>query len=360
MDDMNKFLTTYVSEVIFIIAGVIIFLLIVIFKEKKDHPKDLTIHETENIDNLKHTDHKQTKNLDTHHKDSEIQNSSVQTIEALKASQPKQTTIPKQRELLAHGTITKENFTIFAGSKLLIAEDNIINQKVINGMLGDSGINIIMADNGQEALDILKNEKDIYVVLMDAHMPEVDGFEATRRIRADQTLEHLLVVALSGDTSVDDIKKMKNAGMQEYLEKPLKMEKLYDILYCYLNIVNIKTVNFIEDESIKVLNKENGLSICGDDNDLYKEILLDFLNTYEDTDKTISAYIVKDNVHAIQQLLLDISGTSANIGADKLSALSTEFREILNNKKEDQYFTYEEQFNTMLLKLLKEIRAYIN
>lgn len=349
MDDLNQFLTAYAGETIFIIMGILIFLLVVILKQRKEHPKDLTIHEIESTNNAEHTI-SQTKTFDVHH----------ENLEPLNASQPKQTTIPKQREFISHGAITKENFKKFAGSKLLIAEDNIINQKVINGMLGDSGINIIMANNGQEALDILKENKDIYVVLMDAHMPVMDGFEATRRIRADKSLEHLLVVALSGDTAVDDIKKMKNAGMQEYLEKPLKLEKLYDILYCYLNIVDKKTTNSTEGEITKVLNKEKGLSICSNDTDLYKELLSEFLSIYKDVDQTINSCIVKDNIDAVQKLLLDISGTSANIGADKLSTLSTEFREILNDKKEDQYFTYEKKFNTMFLVLLEEIRAYIN
>jgi CheY-like chemotaxis protein len=361
MDDVNQFLTTYIGEAIFIVVGILIFLLVVILKQKKEHPKDLTIHKTESANNVKHTTpSKQTKKLDAHHENLEIKSSTIPAIEPLKSTQPKQTTIPKQREFVPHGIITKESFQIFAGSKLLIAEDNLINQKVINGMLGDSGIDIIMADNGQEALDILKDNKDIYVVLMDAHMPIVDGFEATQRIRADKSLDHLLVVALSGDTAVDDIKKMKNAGMQEYLEKPLKLEKLYDILYCYLNIIDEKTSNSINNQTTKVLNIDKGLNICGNDNDLYKEILLEFLNIYQDVNQTINSYIEKDNIPAIQKLLLDISGISANIGADKLSIMSTEFREILNDKRKGQYFTYEKKFNTILMTLLEEIHAYIN
>ena len=361
MDDINQFLTTYIGEAIFIVVGILVFLLVVVLKQKKEHPKDLTTHKTESAKNVKlTTPSKQIKNVDVYHENLEVKSSTTQPIGPMKRSQSKHMIIPKQREFVSHGIITKENFKIFAGSKLLIAEDNLINQKVINGMLGDSGMNIIMADNGQEALDILKDNKDIYVVLMDAHMPVVDGFEATQRIRADKSLDHLLVVALSGDTAVDDIKKMKNAGMQEYLEKPLKLEKLYDVLYCYLNIIDKKTTNSINNQVTKVLNIDEGLSICGNDNDLYKEILLEFLNIYQNVDQTINSYIVKDNIPAVQKLLLDISGISANIGADKLSTLSTEFREILNDKEEDQYFTYEKKFNTMLLILLEEIRAYTN
>ena len=227
-------------------------------------------------------------------------------------------------------------------------------------MLGDSGINIIMADNGKKVLDILKNDKDIYVVLMDAHMPIVDGFEATKSIRADSSLDHLLVVALSGDTAVDDIKKMKNAGMQEYLEKPLKIEKLYDTLYCYLDTVNGNKTEHTNLKQENVLHVDEGIEICGGDTNLYKEILSEFLSMYQDTDLKIKALIAKDDVNAVKKILLDISGISANIGANKLAEVSTKFREILNNNESEKYFLIEDEFDTIFSTLVNEMKSHLH
>jgi len=99
-------------------------------------------------------------------------------------------------------SITKDNFKEFEGLRLLIAEDNLINQKVIVGLLKDSGINIKIANDGQECLDILAEDPNYPIILMDAHMPRIDGLEATRQIRANPAYDHITVMALSGDTGV--------------------------------------------------------------------------------------------------------------------------------------------------------------
>jgi len=350
MDNINHFLASYTIEVIVFVITIMILLFIVILKQKKDHPQDLVAHEEKVIQVQKN----RKKESIASKNESFAPTQTVPTIEETtfeKNIQPK-------RDIPKHGPITKEHFTIFKGAKLLIAEDNIINQKVINGILGDSGIKIIMANNGQEALDILKQEKDIYIVLMDAHMPIVDGFEATKLIRANSTLNHLLVVALSGDTAADDIKKMKNAGMQEYLEKPLKIDKLYDILYGYIDIVDGIKFDTPSMKSSNLLHVEQGIEICGGDVELFKEILLEFVTMYEDADKQISSFVHNNNLNAAQRLLLDIAGISANIGAPELSEIATRFREELNN--EEKNFTQNEKnFSTYLRELLNQIKNYI-
>ena len=187
------------------------------------------------------------------------------------------TTIQK-RNVPSHGKITKQHFSEFSGQRILVAEDNVINQKVINGLLAGSGINIVMADDGQIALDILEKDSDFLLVLMDAHMPRVDGFEATRAIRSNPKYDHILVVALSGDTASDDIAKMKAAGMAEQLEKPLRMDSLYDILYAYTGQESKEeNSDYSEVVMTKALNGEKGLATCGGDEEFYHEILNELL-----------------------------------------------------------------------------------
>ncbi len=115
----------------------------------------------------------------------------------------------------------------------MLVEDNIINQKVILGLWARSGIDVVVANDGVEALEILEKDNNFILILMDAHMPRMDGFEATRKIRKNPALNHIAVVALSGDTTADSIKKMTESGMNEHLEKPLRMDALYDIIYAY-------------------------------------------------------------------------------------------------------------------------------
>lgn len=138
-----------------------------------------------------------------------------------------------KRDVPPCSTISKEDFKQFAGERILVAEDNLINQKIIKSLLADTGIEIVLADDGQIALDVLKQDSNFVMILMDVQMPRVDGFEATRQIRANPNYNHIVVVALSGDTTADNIEKMKASGMSEYLEKPLKMVALYNIFYAY-------------------------------------------------------------------------------------------------------------------------------
>lgn len=244
----------------------------------------------------------------------------------------------QKRDVPPHGKITKENFKEFDGQRILLAEDNLINQKVILGLLADSGIDVVVANDGQEALNILQNDTDFTVILMDAHMPNIDGFEATRRIRENPDYNHIVVVALSGDTASDDIRKMTEAGMSEHLEKPLKMDALYDILYAY-NVEKDKEASEDSADTIRVistkeLDGEKGLDICGGDETFYHEILSEFLQTYNNSDETLIAMLEAGELKKADKLLLDIVGVSANIGAQKLHNVATQIKDSLSDTQE--------------------------
>ncbi|WP_428737301.1 response regulator [Sulfurimonas sp.] len=271
------------------------------------------------------------------------------------------TTIHK-RDVPPHAKITKENFQEFAGQRILLAEDNLINQKVIMGLLADSGIEIIIANDGQEALNILENDTNFMLILMDAHMPIMDGFEATRQIRANNTYNHIVVVALSGDTAADDIRKMNEAGMAEHLEKPLKMDALYDIFYAYSSENDKRDENepdTIIVVSTKELDGEKGLDICGGDEVFYHEILSEFLQTYSDSDETLISMLEAGQLQEADRLLLDIVGVSANIGAIRLNETATTIKDSLSDSEEKSYLTLMQQYQHHLKRLLQDIKEYL-
>jgi len=267
--------------------------------------------------------------------------------------------IPK-RDVPKHGKITKDNFKEFAGTRILVAEDNLINQKVIKGLLADTGIEVSIADDGQECLDILEKDSDFLLVLMDAHMPRVDGFEATRTIRENPDYDHILVVALSGDTAADDIKKMTEAGMSEHLEKPLRMEALYDIFYAYSVPKESLAENDNESttDAYKEFNANRGLEICGGDKEFYQEILREFVNTYENSTQKLGDLLRTGKREEADKLLLDIVGVTANIGADNLNKISHIIKASLNDTTEKSYLTLVEQYKTSLENLLVDIKEY--
>ncbi len=268
----------------------------------------------------------------------------------------------KKRTVPPHDKITKDNFKEFSGIKILVAEDNLINQKVISGLLAGSGIEITIADDGQEALEVLEKDNDFLLILMDAHMPRVDGFEATRQIRENSNYDHILVVALSGDTAADDIKKMAEAGMSEQLEKPLRMDALYDIIYAYTGNTS-KEENKEDSDYVNVyvtqeLDGDQGLDICGGDEDFYHEILNEFVTTYENSTQELGNLLRSGKLQEADRLLLDLVGLTANIGAKNLNDISHIIKASLNDTAEKSYLTLVDQYKTSLENLIRDIKKY--
>ena len=267
-----------------------------------------------------------------------------------------------KRELIPHGKITKDSFEEFKGMRILVAEDNLINQKVLTGLLSTSGIETIIANDGQEAMDILEEDTNFSLILMDAHMPRVDGFQATRFIRKNSSYEHIPIIVLSGDTAADDIKNMLKVGMEGHLEKPLKMDALYDVFYIYTT--GNEEHEMQQTDAVKVssveFNVDKGLEICGGDKGFYLEILSDFLVKYSQAPKILQEYLKAQNAKGADKMLLDISGVAANIGADNLYHVTLELKKSIANPNDLEYVTALKSFKRSLDAVTKLINAYIN
>ncbi|MCD2519534.1 CHASE domain-containing protein [Massilia sp. G4R7] len=111
------------------------------------------------------------------------------------------------------------------GCAVLLVEDNPFNQQVGRELLAQAGAAVVVAGNGQEALDEMARHR-FDCVLMDVQMPVMDGLAATRRIRADPTLADTLVIAMTANAGVDDRSRCLEAGMNEFLSKPVVPELL--------------------------------------------------------------------------------------------------------------------------------------
>jgi len=112
------------------------------------------------------------------------------------------------------------------GARVLLVEDNEINRQVAKELLEQLGLEIILAMNGKDALDILCSGESVDIVLMDLHMPVMDGFEATRRIRQDARFVELPILAMTAAVMTSDRKKCIAAGMDDHVSKPVVPEDL--------------------------------------------------------------------------------------------------------------------------------------
>lgn len=124
-----------------------------------------------------------------------------------------------------------------AGLNILVVEDNAINMEIAKYTLVEEGANVVMAFDGEEAVDIFRKSEDNYfdMILMDILMPKMDGLEATRQIRKMDRADAKVVpiVAISANAYAEDIVKAKEAGMDEHMSKPLDMDKLMEIVAIY-------------------------------------------------------------------------------------------------------------------------------
>jgi len=118
------------------------------------------------------------------------------------------------------------------GVRVLVADDNVVNQKVVTHLLRKLGAEVYSATNGVEALQMLR-ARDFDVVLMDCQMPEMDGYEATRQLRnfdASHRNRHIPVIALTANALATDRQKCVAAGMNNYLSKPIDRVRLEQAL----------------------------------------------------------------------------------------------------------------------------------
>jgi signal transduction histidine kinase/CheY-like chemotaxis protein len=109
------------------------------------------------------------------------------------------------------------------GARLLLVEDNMVNQRVVLAMLRKKGFCIEVANNGQEALDMLNRAEEPYdLVLMDVQMPILDGLETTRIVRRDARWKHLPIIAMTAHAMIGDRERCLQAGMTGYISKPVQ------------------------------------------------------------------------------------------------------------------------------------------
>jgi CheY-like chemotaxis protein len=113
--------------------------------------------------------------------------------------------------------------------RILLAEDNIINQKVAVGLLHNIGYAADVANNGMEVLSALEL-RPYDIILMDCQMPELDGYETTQRIRSNTKMNSTRIIAMTANAMRGESEKCLDAGMNDYLSKPVRLEALRDMI----------------------------------------------------------------------------------------------------------------------------------
>ncbi|MBD2777469.1 HAMP domain-containing protein [Iningainema tapete] len=136
-----------------------------------------------------------------------------------------------QREILEQ---IQSNDPILVGKKVLIVDDDVRNIFALTSMLERYQMQVVYAENGRDGIEVLHSTPDINVVLMDVMMPEMDGYETTRRIRQHPEYKSLPVIALTAKAMQGDREKCIDAGASDYITKPVDTEQLLSLLRVWL------------------------------------------------------------------------------------------------------------------------------
>ena len=212
------------------------------------------------------------------------------------------------------------------GAKILLVEDNEINQEVAIELLESSGIRVSLAENGLEALEKLDEEK-FDGVLMDCQLPIMDGYEATKKIRQQERFKDLPVIAMTANVLSGDREKAINSGMNDHIGKPVNPSELFSIIgnwitpseeADYENSKQELDDDFIEIPVIENLNTEKGLSIIQNNKRAYIKILLKFTDMYRNFREIFNDTLKEDDPEPSTRMAHSLKGSAGNIGAAKL------------------------------------------
>jgi len=123
---------------------------------------------------------------------------------------------------------------VFSGKHVLIVDDDVRNIFSLTSVLEDHGMKVSFAENGKDAIQLLENTPGVDLVLMDVMMPEMDGYETTRRIRGNTKLHALPIIALTAKAMKGDREKCIAAGASDYITKPVDTEQLLSLMRVWL------------------------------------------------------------------------------------------------------------------------------
>ena len=256
----------------------------------------------------------------------------------------------------------KLNQYIFAAHKILLIEDNQINLQMTKEILENLGFDTDTAQSGFIGVQMVRITR-YDAVLMDIRMPEMDGYEATRRILEIKGQDAPPIIALSADAVEGVAEKAKLAGMSGYVTKPLNPVKLIEILKRCLGIETTEELrqeyNVPAPDQKMWLDFASGIERLGGKQDKYKHILESFLENHKNDHNTINQLLAIGNFAEAKNLLHTLKGISANIGAIKLNEASLRLEYALNDREERDIYKEISQFEIALIESCNRVVQFV-
>ncbi|MFB2865007.1 response regulator [Aeromonas sp. MdU4] len=210
-----------------------------------------------------------------------------------------------------------------AGARLLLVDDNDMNREVAQALLGKEQITLVCACHGEEALAILAKDKAFDGILMDCQMPVMDGYTATRLIRADPALAGLPIIAMTASSMAGDKEKALAAGMDDHIVKPLNMQLMLTTLSHWIKPVgNLSVMSHpvpVGEGTLWAaapgLDVRRGMAVMAGDSVLYRNMLQRFRQSQQGFAAQFQAAWEEDDKTTARRLAHTLKGSAGTIGA---------------------------------------------
>ncbi len=217
------------------------------------------------------------------------------------------------------------------GLRIMVAEDNELNQKMMSIMLTRQGHMVEIASNGREAVEAAIT-KNFDLIFMDLQMPEMDGLEASRRIREhEKGKTHIPIIALTAYAMQGNMQKLTEAGIDDYIPKPFETKRVLQAIdscmgtSIYTALSDRKTPEIQQSSDDKpILDVQGSLSRFSNDFSFYRELLKEFVEALPEKVATMKKDAGNGEWKKVSGQAHNMKGVAANFGAMKLSTLAAE------------------------------------
>ena len=242
------------------------------------------------------------------------------------------------------GTATIESLGVIHGAHILLAEDNALNQQVASEILRDAGLVVDIADDGKIACEMVQNRPDLQpydLILMDMKMPNMDGLEATRTIKAGRQGSATPIVAMTANAMTSDREECKAAGMVDFVAKPIDPDVLFHTLLRWIKprvsaAGTVPVVTAAEPEelaapSVPGLDQAAGLRRVLNKPSRYVSLLRGFVGSQADAVAEIRRALQAQDRDSAERLAHTLKGLAGNIAAPELQKAAQAVNQALHD-----------------------------
>jgi CheY-like chemotaxis protein/HPt (histidine-containing phosphotransfer) domain-containing protein len=251
--------------------------------------------------------------------------------------------------------------------KVLVAEDDPINQRVISRQLAHLGVKAHFANTGREALDMWMENHNYSLILTDLHMPVMDGYELTRRVRSlEAESEHIPIIALTANAVTGETFEAYKAGIDLYLTKPILLADLSVAIATFavdlsqpqtMHPVEITPSSMATGHNLPDFDLETVISIIGDDQALIKDLIEQYLEDLEASAVDIGKAIANSDAKQIKFLAHRLKSSSKSVGALRLGGIFSDLELAPVAGKSEQIHVAMNAFKQAIAAVFKETQS---